>query len=81
MHWKPNVDKLILAWLANRTPPSCIRVNIVSMALECEYTLVCSDHCSEDASTNMCLGIHLQPNEQEDDIGIFMKLVQRTRTL
>ena len=33
MHWKPNVDKLILAWLANRTPPSCIRVNIVSMAL------------------------------------------------
>ena len=33
MHWKPNVDKLILAWLANRTPPSCICVNIVSMAL------------------------------------------------
>ena len=33
MQWKSNVDKLILEWLANRTPPSCIRVNMVSMAL------------------------------------------------
>ena len=33
MPWTMNVDKLILDWLANRTPPSCIMVNIVSMAL------------------------------------------------
>ena len=33
MQWKSDVDKLIIEWLANRTPPSCIRVNMVSMAL------------------------------------------------
>ena len=33
MVWNTNTDKLILNWLANRTPPSCIRVNLLSMAL------------------------------------------------
>ena len=33
MHWKPNTDKLVLDWLANRTPSLCIRVNNVPMAL------------------------------------------------
>ena len=33
MEWNTTVDKLILEWLANRTPPTCIRVNILSMAL------------------------------------------------
>ena len=33
MRWKQTVDKLILEWLANRTPPECIRVNILSMAV------------------------------------------------
>ena len=33
MEWNTNTDKLILNWLANRTPPSCIRVNLLSMAL------------------------------------------------
>ena len=33
MEWNTNTDKLILNWLANRTPPSCIRVNLISMAL------------------------------------------------
>ena len=33
MEWNTNTAKLILNWLANRTPPSCIRVNLLSMAL------------------------------------------------
>ena len=33
MIWNLNSNKLILEWLANRTPPSCIRVNIISMTL------------------------------------------------
>ena len=33
MKWNTNSDKLILNWLANRTPPSCIRVNLLSVAL------------------------------------------------
>ena len=33
MEWNTNSEKLILNWLANRTPPSCIRVNLLSMAL------------------------------------------------
>ena len=28
-----NLDKIILKWIANHTPPSCIRVNIISMEL------------------------------------------------
>ena len=32
--WNINSDKLILNWLANRTPPSCIRVNLLFMASE-----------------------------------------------
>ena len=24
MEWNTNIDKLVLNWLANRTPPSCI---------------------------------------------------------
>ena len=33
MEWNTNSDKLILNWLANHTPPSCIQVNLISMAL------------------------------------------------
>ena len=33
MEWNTNTDKLILNWIANRTPPSCIQVNLLSMAL------------------------------------------------
>ena len=33
MEWNTVADKLILEWLSNCTPPSCIRVNILSMAL------------------------------------------------
>ena len=33
MEWNTKSDKLILNWLANCTPPSCIRVNLLSMAL------------------------------------------------
>ena len=33
MEWNTNSDKLILNWLANLTPPYCIRVNLLSMAL------------------------------------------------
>ena len=33
MHCKPSVGTFILEWLTNRTPPQCIRDNIVSMAL------------------------------------------------
>ena len=33
MEWNTNSYKLILNWLANRTPPSCIQVNLLSMAL------------------------------------------------
>ena len=33
MEWNINSDKLILNWLANRTPPSYIRFNLLSMAL------------------------------------------------
>ena len=33
MEWSINSDKLILEWLANHTPPSCIRVNVLSMAM------------------------------------------------
>ena len=31
--WNINSDKLILEWLANCTPPSCIQVNIISMTM------------------------------------------------
>ena len=33
MEWNTNSDKTILNWLANCTPPSCIRVNLLLMAL------------------------------------------------
>ena len=33
MEWNTNIYKLIINWLANRTPPSCILVNLLSMAL------------------------------------------------
>ena len=33
MEWNTTVDKLILEWLVNCTPPTCIRVNILFMAL------------------------------------------------
>ena len=33
MEWNTVADKLILEWLSNCTPPSCIRFNILSMAL------------------------------------------------
>ena len=33
MEWNTNDDKLIFNWLANRTLPSCIQVNLTSMAL------------------------------------------------
>ena len=33
MEWNTNSDKLILYWLDNRTPPSCIQVNLLSVAL------------------------------------------------
>ena len=33
MEWNTNSDKLILNWLTNRTPPSCIQFNLISMAL------------------------------------------------
>ena len=33
MEWNTNSDKLILNWLANRTPPSCIWVNLLLVAL------------------------------------------------
>ena len=33
MEWNTNSNKLIINWLTNRTPPSCIRVNLLSMAL------------------------------------------------
>ena len=33
MEWNTNSDKLILNWLANCTPPSCIRVNLISMEM------------------------------------------------
>ena len=32
MQWKPQVDKLCIEMLANRTPPRCIQANIVAMA-------------------------------------------------
>ena len=32
MQWKPEVDKLCLEMLANRTPPTCIQSNILAMA-------------------------------------------------
>ena len=33
MEWNINPDQLILAWLVNLTPPSCIRVNILLMEM------------------------------------------------
>ena len=33
MEWNKNSIKLILNWLANRTPPSCIQVHLLSMTL------------------------------------------------
>ena len=33
MEWNINSNKLILNWLAYCTPPSCIRVNLLSMEL------------------------------------------------
>ena len=33
MEWNTNSDKLILNWLTNRTPTSCIRVDLILMAL------------------------------------------------
>ena len=33
MEWNTNSDKLILNWLSNCTPPFCIRVNLLLMAL------------------------------------------------
>ena len=33
MEWNKNSYNLILNWLANSTPPSCIQVNLLSMAL------------------------------------------------
>ena len=33
MAWKPHVDKLVLEMLYHRTPPTCIRANIVSASL------------------------------------------------
>ena len=33
MEWSTNYDMLILNWLANRTPPSCYQVNLLSMVL------------------------------------------------
>lgn len=32
MEWIPEVDKLILEMLSNRTPPTCIQANILAMA-------------------------------------------------
>ena len=32
MQWKPQVDKLCIEMLANRTPPTCIQANIVAVA-------------------------------------------------
>ena len=34
MEWNKNSNKLILNWLANCTPPSYIRFNLISMALD-----------------------------------------------
>ena len=55
-----NSDKLILEWLANCTPPSCIQVNILSMAMD-------TYHNSEVANMipgikyikNMCSALYL----------------------
>ena len=33
MEWNTNSDKLILNWLSNCTPPSCIQVKLLSIAL------------------------------------------------
>ena len=33
MEWNINPDKIILEWIANCTPPSCIRVNILLMEM------------------------------------------------
>ena len=33
MEWNKNSDNLILNWLSNHTPPSCIQVNLLSMSL------------------------------------------------
>ena len=33
MEWNTSSDKLILNWVAKRTHPSCIRVNLLLMAL------------------------------------------------
>ena len=33
MEWNTNSDKIILNWNSNCTPPSCIQVNLLSMAL------------------------------------------------
>ena len=33
IEWNTNTDKIILNWIANRTPSSCIRVNLLSVAL------------------------------------------------
>ena len=32
MNWTPEIDKLILEMLANRTPPSCFRSNLEATA-------------------------------------------------
>ena len=32
LEWQPHVDKLIIEWLANHTPPTCIQKNILAMA-------------------------------------------------
>ena len=37
MEYNINSDKLILEWIANCTPPSCIQVNILSMAMDTNH--------------------------------------------
>jgi len=32
MQWLPHFDKLLLEWLANRMPPSCIQANLLAVA-------------------------------------------------
>ena len=34
MEWNINSGKLIIEWIAKRTPPSCIQVSIILMAMD-----------------------------------------------
>ena len=60
MEWNTNSDKLIINWLANRTPPSCIQVNLILMALainpnlEVVKEILCETHSSPSHGVIRC---------------------------